>query len=157
MAAKPTYWELLRHPNWQKKRLEILKRDEFICRNCGATEKPLHVHHAYYEKGKAPWEYPADSLRTLCEDCHAVTSDVLKSITKQIGSLPGSSYLMQVYGYTSALEALFNLDVVITVLSSDMLCGIANCIGVNPSRVEAALIDRQIDGAKLVDIMAEDR
>ena len=32
--------------------------------------KGLNVHHKYYIKGKAPWEYEDDALITLCEDCH---------------------------------------------------------------------------------------
>lgn len=32
--------------------------------------KGLNVHHRYYIKGKAPWEYEDDALITLCEDCH---------------------------------------------------------------------------------------
>lgn len=32
--------------------------------------KGLHVHHTYYQKGLLPWEYPDDSLITLCWTCH---------------------------------------------------------------------------------------
>lgn len=32
--------------------------------------KQLEVHHTYYEKGLKPWEYPDDSLKTLCWICH---------------------------------------------------------------------------------------
>ena len=36
------------------------------------TKQPiyLHVHHMYYVKGKAPWDYPSDSLVTMCANCH---------------------------------------------------------------------------------------
>lgn len=30
----------------------------------------LNIHHKKYIKGRKPWEYDADSLVTLCEDCH---------------------------------------------------------------------------------------
>jgi hypothetical protein len=30
----------------------------------------LHVHHTYYQLGKNPWEYPNNSLTTLCWICH---------------------------------------------------------------------------------------
>lgn len=30
----------------------------------------LHVHHTFYQQGKLPWEYPCDSLITLCWYCH---------------------------------------------------------------------------------------
>ena len=58
------------HPNWQRKRLEILKRDEFKCLDCEAADKKLNVHHDYYVKGREVWDYPNFSLSTLCDDCH---------------------------------------------------------------------------------------
>jgi len=30
----------------------------------------MHVHHTYYQEGLDPWEYPKESLQTLCWDCH---------------------------------------------------------------------------------------
>ena len=57
-------------PRWQKKRLEIMERDNFTCQSCGDTESTLNVHHTYYEKGKKPWEYPDVTLITWCENCH---------------------------------------------------------------------------------------
>ncbi len=66
----PTYREKLLDPRWQRKRLEVLGRDNFSCQDCGTTKKTLHVHHCYYERGKDPWDYPAESLLTLCCDCH---------------------------------------------------------------------------------------
>ena len=65
-----TYSEKLRHPNWQKKRLEILNRDGFKCVICDDGESTLNVHHSYYEKGRDPWDYNDDSLMTLCDECH---------------------------------------------------------------------------------------
>ena len=32
--------------------------------------KDLHVHHTYYQIDKLPWEYPDESLQTLCRSCH---------------------------------------------------------------------------------------
>lgn len=64
-----TYAEKLRDPRWQKKRLEVMKRDKFTCRDCGATDKTLHVHHCFYEKGN-PWETGSALMLTLCDKCH---------------------------------------------------------------------------------------
>lgn len=64
------YKEQLRNPNWQKKRLMIMERDNFTCRYCGSKDKTLNVHHFYYLDGKAVWNYPDSALITLCEDCH---------------------------------------------------------------------------------------
>jgi hypothetical protein len=65
-----SYSKKLKHPSWQKKRLEILTRDEWTCQMCNDTETTLHVHHLSYEYRKEPWEYPNENLVTLCEHCH---------------------------------------------------------------------------------------
>ena len=84
-----SYSSKLRDARWQRKRLEIMKRDEFRCRCCYSGEEDeitLNVHHAYYESGLNPWEYPDDSLTTLCSVCHESVSSAMKSATKAIGS-----------------------------------------------------------------------
>jgi 5-methylcytosine-specific restriction endonuclease McrA len=65
-----SYYLKLKDPRWQKKRLEILNRDQFQCTCCGDTENELNVHHSYYEYGKELWEYEDDTLFTLCKPCH---------------------------------------------------------------------------------------
>lgn len=64
-----TYSEKLRDPRWQRKRLEVMGRDEFKCRDCGRNDSELHVHHCLYERGE-PWETANKFLLTLCKDCH---------------------------------------------------------------------------------------
>lgn len=63
------YKQKLLDPRWQRKRLEILQRDDFKCRFCNNHENTLHVHHLSYQGN--PWETPNEHLLTLCEDCHA--------------------------------------------------------------------------------------
>lgn len=67
-----TYKEQIAHPKWQKKRLEILQRDNFTCQICLDTETQLHIHHQYYDKTfqTMAWEYPNHAYKTLCADCH---------------------------------------------------------------------------------------
>lgn len=65
-----TYSDKLKDPRWQRKRLEIMQRDDFTCRNCGAKDKTLNIHHIRYLKGLEPWEYKEFYLVTLCEECH---------------------------------------------------------------------------------------
>lgn len=65
-----TYQEKLKDPRWQKKRLEILQRDNFTCENCGDSETELHVHHRWYEKNTEIWDYPNEVFETLCVNCH---------------------------------------------------------------------------------------
>lgn len=64
------YLELLKDPRWQKKRLEILQRDDWFCQACRDSESTLHVHHLKYTSA-FPWETPDHLLITLCESCHA--------------------------------------------------------------------------------------
>lgn len=81
---KGDYIETLRDPRWQKKRLQILKRDKFRCKLCGDDKTHLQVHYKEYKNNLMPWEYCNSDLITLCEHCHnAVT------IAKEDGGLNG--------------------------------------------------------------------
>jgi len=71
---KPSYGELLNDPRWQRKRLEIMQRDDFSCQLCGDTQTELQIHHKKYITGKNPWEYDAKELITLCVNCHKKVS-----------------------------------------------------------------------------------
>jgi hypothetical protein len=75
------YSDLLRDPRWQKKRLEILQRDNFTCQHCKDTETELHVHHEEYH-GK-PWEVESNKLVTLCKHCHFIIENF--TIDRTIG------------------------------------------------------------------------
>ena len=84
------YKEQIKSPKWQRRRLEILQRDDFTCQICGSQDKTLHVHHTTYEKGKMIWDYPDEMLLTLCEECHEYEhalndsiDDILWSIKKR--------------------------------------------------------------------------
>lgn len=72
---KEEYRKQLLHPNWQKKRLEILSRDEFRCKMCSNDSETLHVHHLVYVPGNRPLEYPEHTLVTLCATCHEAEHD----------------------------------------------------------------------------------
>lgn len=65
-----TYIEKLKDPRWQRKRLEVMGRDDFTCRRCGSTTDTLHVHHIRYIKDRDPWDYRDYYLVTLCVACH---------------------------------------------------------------------------------------
>jgi hypothetical protein len=70
-----TYWEKLKDPRWQKKRLEIMQRDEFKCGRCNRSDVTLSVHHRIYRKNCEPWEYTDEDLTTLCQPCHSTITD----------------------------------------------------------------------------------
>ncbi len=100
------YYQLLKHPLWQEKRLRILERDHFECSNCGAKDSTLHVHHGYYAKGKKPWEYPDESLCALCELCHTARQQELADVQELVGLLGSSAYFGMVIGYMKALLSI---------------------------------------------------
>ncbi len=84
-----TYSEKLLDPRWQKKRLEILQRDNFTCQitGCFETTKTLHVHHLDYldsETSEGPWDYPDNYLITVCEDCHNEINERRKKYEKRL-------------------------------------------------------------------------
>ncbi len=62
------YSEKLKDPRWQRKRLEVLSRDDFTCLCCGDSSSTLNVHHKQYSGN--PWDAPLDALETLCHACH---------------------------------------------------------------------------------------
>lgn len=91
-----TYSQQLKHPNWQKKRLEILDIDNWKCTECGNSEETLHVHHKQYIKGRMAWEYSYGELITLCESCHEeehFLSDELKNLLAQVNTLQAVALL----------------------------------------------------------------
>ena len=92
-----SYYDKLKDPRWQRKRLEIMERSEFTCEICGnENNEPLHIHHGYYEKGLDPWEYESDTLWCLCASCHDFNSDQLKDIYKEIAKVypPDLDFIM---------------------------------------------------------------
>jgi hypothetical protein len=101
-TQKHTYSEKLKNPKWQKKRLEILNRDKFTCRNCGDNENPLNVHHIAYNYEH--YETNNSLLITLCEDCHNKETEQLKiQISKLIKSLKESGFMSLSFGCLSTV------------------------------------------------------
>ena len=79
-----TYTEKLKSPEWQKKRLEILQRDNFVCCRCLSGEKELHVHHHFYKPNKDPWDYHNDNFITYCVNCHKEKTEMINKIKEII-------------------------------------------------------------------------
>lgn len=79
-----TYAEKLKDPRWQKKRLEILNRDDFTCQLCDDNKSTLHVHHRAYAN-REPWDYPNEWLVTLCESCHQSETQYIDDALQMIG------------------------------------------------------------------------
>lgn len=73
--ATMTYGEQLRHPQWQRRRLEMMATANFCCQACKEAERTLHVHHKRYVKGRMAWEYSDTELVVLCEECHSAAHE----------------------------------------------------------------------------------
>lgn len=73
-----SYSEKLRDPRWQRKRLEILERDHWLCKRCWSLTDQLQVHHKLYRSGVEPWDYEAEVYETLCASCHETATPSLR-------------------------------------------------------------------------------
>lgn len=108
--AKLTYSEQLKHPNWQKRRLEMLAAANWKCECCDASEKTLHVHHKRYVKGREIWEYSDSELQVMCETCHAEHHEAHKLLEEVLATAdawdPTSTALGLVAGYMAASYAV---------------------------------------------------
>lgn len=122
---KLSWAEQCRDPRWQKKRLETMKRSGFACESCDAKNKTLNIHHGYYERGLAPWEYPEDTLWCLCVDCHIEIKERLLEINKGIGRLNPSD-ILEVLGYVDGLLTKQNEDEQIHLESYEHAMAIAS-------------------------------
>lgn len=87
------YSEKLKSPLWQRKRLEVMQRDNFKCSCCSNDKIQLQVHHIEYFESLEPWEYPNDMLVTLCEPCHSKELIRFKYENKLLQSLKTNGFL----------------------------------------------------------------
>jgi len=99
---KQEYFESFKDPRWQKKRLEILERDDFECIVCGDKKAQLHAHHTIYFENSYPWEYPNRCIKTLCDKCHTDEHESLFDCLKQM------SHTLRYLGYLS--DDIWNLS-----------------------------------------------
>lgn len=107
--AKPTYYEMLRDPRWQRKRLEVMQRADFACEECGDKETTLNVHHQYYRKGAKPWEYEDDCFLCMCEPCHDRRHGSLDQAKELLGKL-SSEELEYILGFIKGRTLLNDLN-----------------------------------------------
>lgn len=97
--SRKSYSDELKDPRWQKKRLEILNRDEFTCQMCSDSESTLHVHHKRYIKGVKPWDYASHDLATVCENCHEEAHELMEKSAALMSSLT-------LYGMPTSIQSI---------------------------------------------------
>jgi 5-methylcytosine-specific restriction endonuclease McrA len=106
-----TYSEKLKDPRWQKKRLEVLNRDNWTCQCCASTTLELQVHHLRYTTN--PWEVDNNHLVTLCAECHTKVSKpaLLASIRKEMSNgLMSDLYVLKNHVRYYEVEKLITLE-----------------------------------------------
>jgi hypothetical protein len=96
-----TYSEKLKDPRWQRKRLEIMQRDNFKCSQCHNGDITLNVHHWQYSK--EPWDAKNEDLTTVCHLCHKEIEHC-KDLTKELLKHPNFRFLL------SNIERLIRTD-----------------------------------------------
>jgi hypothetical protein len=82
--AMMNYAQQIKHPLWQKKRLEVLELHNFQCQTCRAKNEELHVHHPFYKRGAMIWDYEKTELECLCFRCHKEAHLIDEEIKKAL-------------------------------------------------------------------------
>lgn len=154
---KPSYWELLRDPRWQRKRLEVMQRDDFTCQCCDKKTQTLNVHHMYYERGLSPWEYPNESLQTLCEDCHEFIEGRLTELKRAIG-LSDWHDIEFVIGFLRGKRSRFDgPGQAVVVDSYEVAAGVACAWEINVDRVIDIAKDSKVLSDELSELYVQER
>jgi len=100
---KPEYQSF----EWKLKAYQIKKRDNFTCQICG-KKRDLHVHHIIYLINLKLWQYPANYLITLCDNCHISEHAALEVIGSKYNELLISGMLaIDIYKKLKSKEPLF--------------------------------------------------
>lgn len=153
-SMSSSYAEALKDPRWQKKRLEILSRDNWKCRRCDRGDKTLHVHHTRYFRGHMPWEYEGRCLRTLCEPCHERETDLRKALDEWLALLKqycGHGAMLSAMGFMAGLLWKGSGDTAgLPISDPDQAVGIGAAYGATAEASIAAI--RRADDKEWVDV-----
>ena len=125
------YYQLLKDPRWQKKRLEIFERSNWCCDECAEETKTLNAHHCYYDFGKMPWEYPDDAYSSLCDKCHKITHEINKQIKEALKPLDITDR-SRVLGYIIGQRFGFAGSEEFQAADGDIIIGLSDCESVDP-------------------------
>jgi len=125
------YSEKSKDPRWQRRRLDILNRDNWSCLVCGDKTSTLNVHHKWYKKGMEPWEYQDNCLATLCENCHNTEHSFQPYRDNILTVLLGSGLFMQ--DICNIAFNLSNLD----LNTLKLLSGVGANFTINKTNIDA--------------------
>lgn len=91
LLTQENYRRAVESKEWRDVCQAVIARDHNACRICGGTAN-LRVHHKYYIKGRAIWNYPIDALQTMCESCHTQWHDTHRVEVYDSLPLVGTGY-----------------------------------------------------------------
>jgi hypothetical protein len=123
-----TYSEKLKDKRWQNKRNAVKEKADFKCQDCG-SDKNLEIHHCYYKFGLEPWQYPIDSLRCLCSNCHEIRGKVEMELKAKMADLTTEDLKviskliyggMKYYPENKVLHLIKNLKLDMTKLKTEI-------------------------------------
>lgn len=131
--------------------MEVMERDDFACRQCGEAQATLNVHHAFYRRNTSPWDYPADSLFTLCEPCHGLIQNWTEAAHRAIGRLRLDD-MQRAIGYARGVwaERLDDPREKVAVESFVVAEGIGDYLGVPAEEVLLAVLPALTTVAEIV-------
>ena len=97
----------------------------------------------YYEKDKAPWDYPEEALQCLCENCHKEAKELQALLKEQIKQLAiiGGSAIEELIGYALGIQASETSEV-IEITSYEMAMGVSDRFGLTAEQVIDALREK---------------
>lgn len=136
------YWKKLKDPRWQRKRLEIMERDEFCCVFCGDKNSTLNVHHKNYRKGAEPWEYDDENFMTLCEDCHEYIHISIQEIKSNIVIYEQCEILTAI-SYYKNFYYLEHIDTLRSVLDQNLFSRDQNITNARIKKAENLITELQ--------------
>jgi len=102
MTKKMTYYEQIKSPLWQRKRLEVLEANDFQCQTCLSVDEELHIHHPLYRRGAMIWEYKVSELQCLCHKCHKEVHAIDERLKQSMALLCGF-HKLRLLGFADAM------------------------------------------------------
>lgn len=116
MKRTGSFSDQYKHPNWQKKRLEIFERDGFLCQHCEIGDRTLQVHHRKYEKSKHIWECSDDCYVTLCESCHSKATALVDRCRWNTGDLLSVDIMETMLDGADSPDSILVADIVAALI-----------------------------------------
>lgn len=129
---KTSYFEKLKDPRWQKRRLDIFELYNFECSNCGDNRSTLHAHHVGYRKNTEPWDYGDTEILCLCEDCHKKAhkqSDNTKELLRFVAG--DTAKIDQIIGYIKGILCMDMPVPTFSITSCEEVTGFSNATGLS--------------------------